>query len=120
MQKRQGLWVRIFPPQDVAAKLLLQTRSGKSKVVKLLAQNATSVELTEAAQTLTVYPSITVDKLHVSASYLEYLIFNNSGQLQQKGKYAETIDVSRLPAGNYFIQLLVSETEVQTRRFIRK
>lgn len=109
-------------------------------IVKVHAQNEEGfyiettfyVEVTPmVAREFTVYPNPAVNHINLSAtlaskSQVEIRIYNSIGAIVYRKNYGsiskfdnEQIDVSNLPAGVYFVQYLVNDKKVDTKRFVK-
>ncbi len=72
------------------------------------------------ASSTTVYPNPTSDFVSIdNKKYTDYRIFNNQGQLVDRGAKKEKIDVHHLPKGTYYLQLMDNKYIFQTEKFIR-
>lgn len=57
--------------------------------------------------------------ISTNASATDYTVYNMTGQVMSKGPYTDTVDVSRLSAGMYFI-VVNAGNQTFTERFIRE
>ncbi len=63
---------------------------------------------------LLIYPNPTTDIIHLNKSNFVYTykIFTSNGKLKLSGKTNETVNVSTLANGNYFIEIVGDRTRV--------
>lgn len=73
---------------------------------------------------ITIYPNPVKDVINIKSNESgdsNYKIYNSAGQSLANGKSAENkIDVSKLPTGNYIIELTNKKGEKSSQKFIKK
>lgn len=115
-----GFGTKKTDKKDRAAALLLQTRGGRSAMVRLLAQFDTAIESPESLYEINVYPTEVERELQVSAPFRRYLIYTIVGEQVAEGDYATAINVETLPAGRYVIRLLTEDGGYSSHSFYKK
>lgn len=103
--------------RDRAAALLIQTRGGVSKLVRLLAQKDTAVESLEPLRPVYLYPTVATSELHLSLPCQSYWIYTTEGLLVMSGEACSTIDVSALASSRYYVRLQMADGGVATLPF---
>ena len=103
--------------RDRAAALLIQTRGGVSKLVRLLAQKTTAVESLEPLRPVYLYPTVATTELHLSLPCQSYWIYTTEGFLVMSGEACSTIDVSALASSRYYVRLQMADGGVATLPF---
>ncbi|HBR54990.1 MAG TPA: T9SS type A sorting domain-containing protein [Flavobacteriaceae bacterium] len=71
---------------------------------------------------ISVYPNPTSDKIqieHYGAPIKSYTIYSIEGKMQKTGSFQQTIDISTLTSGMFFIELVSEEGTATTKKFIK-
>lgn len=103
--------------QDRAAALLLQTRGGVSKLVRLLAQKDNGVEILDPLHSVYVYPTTTTEQLNLSEPCQCFWIYTTDGTLALQGTACQVVNVSVLAPARYYISLRLVDGGVITLPF---
>jgi len=82
------------------------------------------VNITEhKEETFKIYPTIAENMLYIetdaNTENVEYKIMNLQGQIVNSGMIANTISISNLSSGFYFITILDSKRYIKTQKFIK-
>lgn len=110
-----------YRPSD--NKLLIGTHG--NGIYEATIDNTTlSINDIDFSSQITLYPNPSIDNINVNIPNTNnedtsYIIFNTLGQQISKGLLIDTIDVSSLTTGNYFIELKIGKKKV-TKQFIKK
>ena len=75
-------------------------------------------ELTAYVSDITLYPNPAINMLHIATSeaYTQGRIYNSMGQLVQVvNANSKQVDISRLPVGNYYLQLTTNDKTMSKR-----
>lgn len=103
--------------RDLAAALLLQTRGGASKLVRLLAQRDNAVESLEPLAPVYLYPTVATTELQLSVGCQSYWVYTVNGALVLSGGACDRVDVSSLASARYYIRLQLEDGGVATLPF---
>lgn len=106
--------------RSLAAALLLQTRGGVSKLVRLLAQRDNAVESLEPLTPVHLYPTVATTKLHLSVTCQRYWIYTVDGALVLGGGACSSVDISSLAPAQYYIRIEIEDGGVATLPFSKK
>ncbi len=79
-------------------------------------------ELPLGDKQLALFPNPAADRLSIETDLLleELIVLGAAGQEIARFSYAETVDISFLPDGIYFLKCLTSNNEQYTQRFVKQ
>ena len=81
--------------------------------------NCDPEDVAELKQTQTLYPNPAIDRFTAEGNVKEVKVFNTLGQLIHQGS-DNTIDVSVLPEGVYFVRIVDENDAVTTVKFLKR